>query len=165
MSSQKNVGTWLIPPYEIYCKRLIQCIWCVKKFKISQGYAIYKKIHVEDNDPLRKKNKYGKVKFMSVINSVVVVPTNLIADGNISIDFIQNIDEITNKEGNAFTDLIQNTDEIIIVGGNISTDLIQNTDEIKIGYISVEISKIQHLDDDSVAVIECKTINPARQRN
>ena len=102
---------------------------------------------------------------MSVIKSTAVVPTNLIVDVKISIDLIQNTDEIKNEEDNVSTYLIQNIDEIIIVDGNISTDLIKNTDGIKIGCSSVDISKIQPLDDDSVEVVECKTLTPIWQRN
>ena len=52
-SSQNKLGSWLNPPPETNGKELVQCIWCVKTFKISQGYAIHKKVHIENNDPLR----------------------------------------------------------------------------------------------------------------
>ena len=65
MSGRKqfNMASWLKPPNPTITQGLIQCQWCDLKLRRSaQGYAIVRKVHVENRDPLRKKLKFGKVK-------------------------------------------------------------------------------------------------------
>ena len=65
MSGRKqfNMASWLKPPNPTITQGLIQCQWCDLKLRRSaQGYAIDRKVHVENRDPLRKKLKFGKVK-------------------------------------------------------------------------------------------------------
>ena len=65
MSGRKqfNMPSWLKPPNPTITQGLIQCQWCDLKLRRSaQGYAIVRKVHVENRDPLRKKLKFGKVK-------------------------------------------------------------------------------------------------------
>ena len=64
MSGRKqfNMASWLKPPNPTIRQGLIQCQWCDLKFQSAQGYAIHKKVHIENRDPLRKRLKFGKVK-------------------------------------------------------------------------------------------------------
>ena len=58
----------------------IQYQWCDLKLQCPQGYAIHRKVHIKNRDPLRKRLKFEKVKLRTP--EVCMTVANYVSQGN-----------------------------------------------------------------------------------